>query len=229
MLKGLKKLLFNTDIDDISEEGELEEIQLPQHKEDRPQKEAFAEAQAPAAEEKKPFVGINADVVEKEKKASSHSGIQERRNIAREKEKESRGEINVEFEFKPVISPIYGNTAEKDKKPEEVHDAIHLSKANAKNTFNTVLSPMYGAYQPQPDEKKKNAEQDAALRLHDSFWQNEELSEESEEEPVLTLEEMLVQGEAENETETVQISLFGESTPLQADVEDEAHVYTVEE
>ena len=29
MLKGLKKLIFNTDIDDISEEGTVTEIELP--------------------------------------------------------------------------------------------------------------------------------------------------------------------------------------------------------
>ena len=44
MLEGLKRLIFNTDIDDVSEEGELEEIQLPK-KEAEPEPEPAKKTQ----------------------------------------------------------------------------------------------------------------------------------------------------------------------------------------
>ena len=79
MLEGLKRLIFNTDIDDVSEEGELEEIQLPKKEAEpepepvkktqpapQPQQEAKAEPAEPAEE---PFTGIVADE-EKQKAAS---------------------------------------------------------------------------------------------------------------------------------------------------------------
>ena len=47
MLEGLKRLIFNTDIDDVSEEGELEEIQLPK-------KEPEPEAPKPPKPEPQP-------------------------------------------------------------------------------------------------------------------------------------------------------------------------------
>ena len=36
MWKGLKKLIFNTDIDDISEEGTLSDIELPKKEKEKP-------------------------------------------------------------------------------------------------------------------------------------------------------------------------------------------------
>ena len=73
MWKGLKKLIFNTDIDDISEEGTLSDIELPKKEKEKP--DVYMEAplkeavQASPETDNKPFTGINADVEKpKEKK-----------------------------------------------------------------------------------------------------------------------------------------------------------------
>ena len=70
MLEGLKRLIFNTDIDDVSEEGELEEIRLPKKEPEpeapkppkpepqpQPQPEKAAEEEK-QAEQEQPFTGI---------------------------------------------------------------------------------------------------------------------------------------------------------------------------
>ena len=60
MLKGLKKLLFNTEMDDVSEEGTVTDIELPK-KEPRniymetPLAQAEKEEQS---NEQRPFTGI---------------------------------------------------------------------------------------------------------------------------------------------------------------------------
>ena len=77
MLKGLKKLIFNTDIDDISEEGTVTEIELPKKEKaealmETPLKE-IEKADVSSPEEKKPFTGIDADYkkpVQPEKKGN---------------------------------------------------------------------------------------------------------------------------------------------------------------
>ena len=68
--------------------------------------------------------------------------------------KETKQETNAEFEFRPVLSPIYGNTADEEKKKQKIHDAVHLPKSKTKNPLNTVLSPMYGEFELENFEKE---------------------------------------------------------------------------
>ena len=137
-----------------------------------------------------------------------------------QRQKELYADANAEFEFKPILSPIYGNTADDERKPQDVHDAVHLPKAKTRSTLNTVLSPMYGAAQPQ----KKSREAEAQPR----HAQRSQIREEPQEE-VLSLDEMLMKGRRDEREETVQISLFGESTPARAEKEDLEKVYLTDE
>ena len=229
MLEGLKKLIFNTDIDDVSEEGELEEIQLPKKEPEpeapkppkpepqpQPQPEKAAEEEK-QAEQEQPFTGIVADD-EKEKALRAERKARNEQRMQRQKE--LYADANAEFEFKPILSPIYGNTADDERKPQDVHDAVHLPKAKTRSTLNTVLSPMYGAAQPQ----KKSREAEAQPR----HAQRSQIREEPQEE-VLSLDEMLMKGRRDEREETVQISLFGESTPVRAEKEDLEKVYLTDE
>ena len=193
MLEGLKRLIFNTDIDDVSEEGELEEIQLPKKEPEpeapkppkpepqpQPQPEKAAEEEK-QAEQEQPFTGIVADD-EKEKALRAERKARNEQRMQRQKE--LYADATAEFEFKPI------------------------------------LSPMYGAAQPQ----KKSREAEAQPR----HAQRSQIREEPQEE-VLSLDEMLMKGRRDEREETVQISLFGESTPVRAEKEDLEKVYLTDE
>lgn len=227
MWKGLKKLIFNTDIDDISEEGTLSDIELPKKEKEKP--DVYMEAplkeavQASPDTDNKPFTGINADVEKPKEKKVVKENVRPR--------KENRADSGAEYEFRPVLSPIYGNMKESEKEPKDVHDAIHLPKAKTKNPLNTVLSPMYGEYELETFEKEAKAtiskRREKELQIESAFVAND--AAEAEEEEVLTLDEMLSVDEEEDANEPVQISLFGESTPIKEVAAGEETIYQKKE
>ena len=227
MWKGLKKLIFNTDNDDISEEGTLSDIELPKKEKEKP--DVYMEAplkeavQASPETDNKPFTGINADVEKLKEKKVVKENVRLR--------KENRADSGAEYEFRPVLSPIYGNMKESEKEPKDVHDAIHLPKAKTKNPLNTVLSPMYGEYELETFEKEAKAtiskRREKELQIESAFVAN--AAAEAEEEEVLTLDEMLSVDEEEDANEPVQISLFGESTPIKEVAASEETIYQKKE
>ena len=227
MWKGLKKLIFNTDIDDISEEGTLSDIELPKKEKEKP--DVYMEAplkeavQASPETDNKPFTGINADVEKPKEKRVVKENVRPR--------KENKADSGAEYEFRPVLSPIYGNMKESEKEPKDVHDAIHLPKAKTKNPLNTVLSPMYGEYELETFEKEAKAtiskRREKELQIESAFVAND--AAEAEEEEVLTLDEMLSVDEEEDANEPVQISLFGESTPIKEVAAGEETIYQKKE
>ena len=227
MWKGLKKLIFNTDIDDISEEGTLSDIELPKKEKEKP--DVYMEAswkeavQASPETDNKPFTGINADVEKPKEKKVVKENVRPR--------KENKADSGAEYEFRPVLSPIYGNMKESEKEPKDVHDAIHLPKAKTKNPLNTVLSPMYGEYELETFEKEAKAtiskRREKELQIESAFVAND--AAEAEEEEVLTLDEMLGVDEEEDANEPVQISLFGESTPIKEVAASEETIYQKKE
>lgn len=227
MWKGLKKLIFNTDIDDISEEGTLSDIELPKKEKEKP--DVYMEAplkeamQASPETDNKPFTGINADVEKPKEKKVVKENVRPR--------KENKADSGAEYEFRPVLSPIYGNMKESEKEPKDVHDAIHLPKAKTKNPLNTVLSPMYGEYELETFEKEAKAtiskRREKELQIESAFVAND--AAEAEEEEVLTLDEMLSVDEEEDANEPVQISLFGESTPIKEVAASEETIYQKKE
>lgn len=227
MWKGLKKLIFNTDIDDISEEGTLSDIELPKKEKEKP--DVYMEAplkeavQASPKTDNKPFTGINADVEKPKEKKVVKENVRPR--------KENKADSGAEYEFRPVLSPIYGNMKESEKEPKDVHDAIHLPKAKTKNPLNTVLSPMYGEYELETFEKEAKAtiskRREKELQIESAFVAND--AAEAEEEEVLTLDEMLSVDEEEDTNEPVQISLFGESTPIKEVAASEETIYQKKE
>lgn len=227
MWKGLKKLIFNTDIDDISEEGTLSDIELPKKEKEKP--DVYMEAplkeavQASPKTDNKPFTGINADVEKPKEKKVVKENVRPR--------KENKADSSAEYEFRPVLSPIYGNMKESEKEPKDVHDAIHLPKAKTKNPLNTVLSPMYGEYELETFEKEAKAtiskRREKELQIESAFVAND--AAEAEEEEVLTLDEMLSVDEEEDANEPVQISLFGESTPIKEVAASEETIYQKKE
>ena len=227
MWKGLKKLIFNTDIDDISEEGTLSDIELPKKEKEKP--DVYMEAplkeavQASPKTDNKPFTGINADVEKPKEKKVVKENVRPR--------KENKADSGAEYEFRPVLSPIYGNMKESEKEPKDVHDAIHLPKAKTKNPLNRVLSAMYVEYELETFEKEAKAtiskRREKELQIESAFVAND--AAEAEEEEVLTLDEMLSVDEEEDANEPVQISLFGESTPIKEVAASEETIYQKKE
>ena len=52
-----------------------------------------------------------------------------------------------DLDYRPVISPIFGNVEDSKKEFDKVHDAITLNKPEDED-FSKILSPMYGTYLP---------------------------------------------------------------------------------
>lgn len=81
---------------------------------------------------------------------------------------------NEDLDYKPIISPIFGDIKEEEKKFEKVHDAIKLPKPVDDASFVQILSPMYGTDIPQakpvesiPTMKPEPKKVEASLSLDD--------------------------------------------------------------
>ena len=90
---------------------------------------------------------------------------------------------------------------------------------------------MYGEYELETFEKEAKAtiskRREKELQIESRFVAND--AAEAEEEEVLTLDEMLSVDEEEDANEPVQISLFGESTPIKEVAASEETIYQKKE
>lgn len=85
-----------------------------------------------------------------------------------------------DLDYKPIISPIFGDIKEEKKEFDKVHDAIKLPKPIEDTSFVQILSPMYGTDIPEPEpiesiptmkpifkKKEEKSEPEATLSLSD--------------------------------------------------------------
>lgn len=152
--------------------------------------------------------------------------------------------IRKEFEFTPVISPIFGVDEESDNSP--MHAAkvdipplrTTIAKAPKKNPLGTVLSPMYGANELEEFEEEAKVRleiENEAKYAMDGFDEADEVEiayddEEIDETEIVRvpLEELLSSDEqSEQSDDLLQFSLFGDDETIST--EKTADSYTMKE
>ena len=136
-----------------------------------------------------------------------------------------------EYEFTPVISPIIGAKEENEKaKTSSKTPNVNMPRARKRkeNPLGTIISPYYGVNELEEfeEEAKKDIEEKAKSKQEEIIMTEtrDELSSqdmpadllqkvEEEEEHTLPLEAILADDDTDTE-DLLQISLFGDSTPI---------------
>lgn len=258
ILKKLVGFLFEED-EEISEEGELEEISLSEYKkEEKPRAPRYEE-------EKQEHIRVEDVHVKKTVKAAVQDELppQEQKHftnieIAKEepkkattqttrstqpqvREKQPRKEAaKQEYEFTPVISPIFGaaDTDSKSvKKPASTKKTSStVTKASKKNPLATIISPIYGAseleeFEEEAKEQQKQEEQpkvDIATINENMIEREKPESAEEEEMENVPLSDLLAKEEVSDTGEDLlQFSLFGDDEVVRTDIKEDS--YTIKE
>lgn len=229
VLKKLASLLFEETEAEVLAEDELEPIEIKEKPKPAAKKtqdyetiqreEAYRLAKAehhesvvskPQEEEKK-FVSI--DLEEKPKVKPVEKVVEPvRKNYTKQVHKEEKKD----YEFSPVISPIFGSKEEKAK-PKKKSVAVNVSRPKKKNPLGTIISPYYGVgeleeFEAQAQEKIVEKEKIRKEGLPIDVVEKLDLEEEINSVP---LEDLIDDRDIhEDAQDLMQISLFGESTPI---------------
>lgn len=169
-----------------------------------------AAAKEPKKEEKK-FVTIDLEEKPKEKEKEaivlSEEPLRVKKPVKREEKKE--------FEFSPVISPIFGSS-EEESKPKKKSAAPLPQRSKKKNPLGTIISPYYGVGELEEFEAKaqEKIEEKEKLKKEELPQQEVEKYDLEEEINSVPLEDMIEKTPGEDGDDLMQISLFGESTPI---------------
>lgn len=169
MIKNLMKSIFSEEIEledeeleEVEPEKEIEEpikeapVELAPIKKEQPVKEVKKVVQAslqtkPIQEKKKStFVTLDVDTVSKQDKKPKRKVYHYDRT---KMNKPVKPQKNLNYDYQSVVSPIFGNTADDDKQYDKVHNAIELEKPAVLDSFDQVISPMYGSC-PKPQKKE---------------------------------------------------------------------------
>lgn len=237
VFKKLASLLFEETDSEIVAEDELEPVQLkekpkkttkePEFREYEPYREpqqtaAFPNSMSAVKEEEKKFVSI--DLEEKPKVQPTVKKEVNKEPTRPTHVKPLRKEEKKEFEFSPVISPIFGSKEENVKpKKKPVSVPKTSSRNKKKNPLGTIISPYYGIgeleeFEQQAQEKIEEKEK---IRKQESPVEELERHDLEEEVNSMPLEDLLDETNEEDHDDLMQISLFGESTPIK-DVDETA-------
>lgn len=120
--------------------------------------------------------------------------------------REVRKEVKKDFEFTPVISPMFGSS--EVKKPKRPAPVVETSTSKKRNALGTVISPMYG------QSELDRFESEAQLELQEKEKRQESAVVLEEFEEGLSLDDLIVNEVENNLEDCVQFSLFGDETPL---------------
>lgn len=162
----------------------------------RPQTRPQVQAVRPAAEEMEPVTRTQSIDIKLEP---------EKKEVVRP-QREVRKEVKKEFEFTPVISPMFGSS--EVKKPKRPAPVVETTTSKKRNALGTVISPMYG------QSELDRFESEAQIELQEKEKRQEAAPIIEEVEEGLSLDDLIV-NESENVLEDcVQFSLFGDETPL---------------
>ena len=229
IFQKITNLLFEENDVDVIAEDELEDISLQEEekqKEKRLAKAAAAEKEAkqtaanqqPQLEdssELKKAVRIDLKEEKDSKKATaskrSYSSVSHRSTVLEEQK---------EFEFTPVISPIFGaSDVETDKAKKNT--SVLLPKSKKQNPLGTVISPYYGL--GELEEMEEQAKEDILRKAEKieseedfvAFEESEKIELDETDLDSIPLDDLIVDNDTEeDEEDMMQISLFGDSTPI---------------
>lgn len=122
----------------------------------------------------------------------------------------------VEYEFTPVISPIFGSTEDetKPKQAKRVHISPSISnRTTKKNPLGTIISPYFGVNELEEFEEKakKIIEEKEKKEREERKVEETVLVEQKENVKSMSLADMLIGDDSScDEDDPMQISLFGE-------------------
>lgn len=249
VFKKIVGFLFEEE-EEILEEGEIEPIEfqeeIPVHKPrvqmeetvpkplSRPMKEQVVEPVIPVVE-KKQFTSI-------ELTPPQPKEVKERpQRVAVQRSAKSRVEpapIKQEFEFTPVISPIFGADEKtvkmKKKSPSIPKERSTMTSPSKKNPLGTIISPIYGATELDEfkveAEERLHVEEEALAKLPEKIEEPKILAGEDDDHDIVSvpLEDLLAKEEtAASEEDLLQISLFGDNEVVSTDKEVDS--YTIKE
>lgn len=152
MLKDLMQAIFTEEVE-TDDENEAVEVSTPTQT--QPVEETFVEPKIVVQEptiasfssqpkkEEQPkqtiFSGLDVDSISSEEPRPRKKVYK----FDRSKTKKARRTME-DLEYKPVISPIFGNMEENKKDVSKVHNAIDLAKPEQLEDYMDVISPMYG-------------------------------------------------------------------------------------
>lgn len=236
VFKKFVNLLFDETDTDIIAEDELENIEFKEPKKEKVIKQEPVQEplytyeeehlverseKAKTKEEKKKFVSIDLE----DDKPQVKPEVKEKQVSVKQRPALQKNEKK-EFEFTPVISPIFGAKEETKKKEAKKKQSVDILKKSSSvkkkpNPLGTIISPYYGVNELEEFEEvakeeiaaKEKAKQTPVETPHDEV--EIKLMDEIEEINNVSLDEILVDDvKNDNEEDLMQISLFGESTPV---------------
>ncbi|RHN02749.1 hypothetical protein [Dielma fastidiosa] len=121
-------------------------------------------------------------------------------------QREVQKTVKKEFEFSPVISPMFGSS--EVKKPKRPAPIVETGSAKKRNALGTVISPMYG------QSELDRFESEAQIELQEKEKRQESAPIIEEVEEGLSLDDLIVNESENSLDDCVQFSLFGDETPL---------------
>lgn len=227
--------LTNVYMKELNEEAYMtEEIKLPKVEENR----TVFDQQPPTESSK--FVSINLHEEAQQPIKKDYDQFQKPIRVKTIKHEERK-----EYEFSPVISPMFGADEEevkreKIKKVVTPTPTVSRKYKKKENSFETIISPYFGVddYEERVEEKKDVVEQIAIEETKQevieevvgvvedthTFMDVAEKQDIVEEETTsFSLEDMLLsKGKREIKEETLQISIFGNHSPVKEENESES-------
>lgn len=162
-VKDLMHAILNEGIEDEEEIVEEEKEELQENKVD--QQPTFVEPKIKPVEDNTMIADFLLDKKEEKpvKKASIFDGMDvdeissqmpgkktKKKEYHYDRSKLKPRKTQEDYDYSPVISPIFGNTKEEAKRFDKVHNAIDLQKPADDFSFTKVISPMYGNDIPSP-------------------------------------------------------------------------------
>lgn len=242
VVKKLVSFLFEEDTE-VYAEDELEEVVFSKESEEekksvkKEKKEKFSimkEEVEPVKKEAKEVKEIKAEKPSKRFQSIDLQDSKETKSHSFSKiDLAKRESTHKEYEFSPVISPMFGAKEEPVKPTSLAQPTILKARPKRKKgSTSAIISPIYGATDMEEEEEVieqpiVNVEEDTSVVEEITMEGKEQLEEaESAFTKSIPLEELL-QEEDYNKEDTMQISLFGEDTPV-SQTENSAD-YTVKE
>lgn len=120
-----------------------------------------------------------------------------------------------DYEFSPVISPIFGSKEDDEKHKGTTKSQVRPQKKHV-NPLGTVISPYFGLgeleefkveAQEHIEKKEKLLQSDLPIEEMEQFEEDDDVNS-------ISLDDMIVEQETDEEDDMMQISLFGEATSL---------------
>ena len=236
IFQKITNLLFEENDVDVIAEDELEDISLQE--EEKQKEKRLAKAAAAEKEAKQTVANQQPQPKKQEAKLEDSSELKKAVRIDLKEEKDSKKataskrsyssvshrstvlEEQKEFEFTPVISPIFGaSDVETDKAKKKT--SVLLPKSKKQNPLGTVISPYYGL--GELEEMEEQAKEDILRKAEEieseedfvAFEESEKIELDETDLDSIPLDDLIVDNDTEeDEEDMMQISLFGDSTPI---------------